>query len=96
MGSEQEALGLERAAQRLMDHFPNLGKTEVRRVVDGCLSQFVDSPIRSYVPLLVEHAARARLQDMSPARVSQIASMPSPPAQSFQQILAHGRPWAVL
>ena len=96
MGSEQEVLALDRVAQRLTGEFTDLGRTDIGRVVEDCLLQFVDSPIRTYVPLLVERAARARLQRMSPARVSQTTLVHSPPAQSFQQILAHGRPWAVL
>jgi CRISPR/Cas system-associated exonuclease Cas4 (RecB family) len=96
MGPEQEALALDRLAQRLTSQFTDLGQTEVGQVVDDCLSQFVDSPIRTFVPLLVEHAARTRLQTMSPARVSRTTLEHSPPAQSFRQILAVGRPWAVL
>ena len=96
MRSEQEALALDRVAQRLTSQFTDLGQTEVGQVVDDCLSQFVDSPIRTFVPLLVEHAARTRLQTMSPARVTRTTSEHSPPTRSLRQILADGHPWAVL
>ena len=53
-------------ATRLTRRFPELRPDEVHQAVYGKYHQFDDSPVRDFVPLLVEQAARRRLASHRP------------------------------
>jgi hypothetical protein len=55
-------------ATRLTRRFPELTPDEVRQAVYRKYHQFDDSPVRDFVPVLVEQAARRRLADQRPGR----------------------------
>jgi hypothetical protein len=59
---EKEAV--EHVYQRLTARFPGVDPATVRLAVEEALSS-LDGPVRNYVPVLVERAARERL---TPAR----------------------------
>lgn len=50
---------------RLSARFANLPVQTVAEVVNGAYGRFDGSPIRDYVPLLVERAAREQLTQIS-------------------------------
>ena len=59
--SEQAAMRQIRAG--LAKQFPDLSAEEIDRAVTGHYDAFNDSPIRDFVPVLVERAARQHLTD---------------------------------
>jgi hypothetical protein len=52
----------------LSHRYPSLPEATVAEVVNGSYARFDGSPIRDYVPLLVERAARAGLSQMGARR----------------------------
>jgi hypothetical protein len=62
--SEDAAMRQVRA--RLAKQFPELSADEIDRAVTGHYDTFNDSPIRDFVPVLVERAARQQLTDHHP------------------------------
>ena len=78
---ESEARAIEDVFQRLRPRFPHLTEADVRSVVQRAYAS-VDGPVRSYVPLLVEHRARDDLRALSghrgaPLGAEQRAGLPS-------------------
>jgi hypothetical protein len=63
-----EAQALENVRQRLVERFPDVHPDVVRTTVADVHRQF-DGRVRSYVPILVERAARARLGQLSATSV---------------------------
>jgi len=59
---EREAV--EQVLQRLTSRFPDLPAATVRETVDKVHDE-LDGPVRDYVPLLVENAARNALDSVS-------------------------------
>jgi hypothetical protein len=59
---EREAV--EQVLQRLTSRFPDVPAETVRRTVDKVHDE-LDGPVRDYVPLLVENAARSALDSVS-------------------------------
>jgi hypothetical protein len=59
--SEQEAI--RQVATRLAQQFPELSAEEVDQAVRGQYDKFGESPIRDFVPVLVERATRQQLYD---------------------------------
>jgi hypothetical protein len=55
-------------AARVARQFPELSQDEVRRAVYDKYQQFNESPIRDFVPVLVEQGARRRLASRAPGR----------------------------
>jgi hypothetical protein len=58
-GAEQAAI--RQVAARLAQQFPELSADEIDRAVHGQYDRFSDSPIRDFVPVLVERATRREL-----------------------------------
>jgi hypothetical protein len=59
--AERAAIGHLKA--RLAQQFPELSPEQIDRAVAGHYDTFDDSPIRDFVPVLVERAARQQLSD---------------------------------
>jgi hypothetical protein len=63
--AEQAAIG--QVVARLSQQFPELSADDINRAVHGEYDKFNDSPIRDFVPVLVERATRRQLtQDRAP------------------------------
>lgn len=69
MDGKTEAQALTDVRDRLAERFPDLGEDVVETAVRAAHSELT-GPIREFVPVLVEHAARDRLAGLSqpPAR----------------------------
>jgi len=86
-------------AKRLSAQFGPFREDEVARVVRECHLRFVDSPIRDFIPLLVEHSARDHLRAMAPPVADQSAGRhkASPARVSLLRVaFGDGRAWAIL
>jgi len=57
--AEQSAIG--QVVARLSQQFPELSAEDINRAVHGQYDKFNDSPIRDFVPVLVERATRRQL-----------------------------------
>lgn len=57
--SEQSAL--RQVTARLTEQFPELSAEEIDRAVHGQYTTFDQSPVRDFVPVLVERATRQQL-----------------------------------
>jgi hypothetical protein len=64
--SEEAALA--RLMERLTAMFPELSEEQIARTVRGQYSEYEDSRIRDFVPVLVERAARNELKGTPMAR----------------------------
>jgi hypothetical protein len=62
--SEQDAL--RHVAARLAQQFPELSSEEIDQAVTGHYAAFEHSPIRDFVPMLVERASRRQLTEQHP------------------------------
>ncbi len=61
---EQHAV--EQVCQRLAAGFPHVASTNVRFAVEQAHHSLAGAPVRNYVPVLVEHAAREALTAATP------------------------------
>ena len=61
MDDEHEQRALAEVRNRLCEQFPELDATVVEAAVRVSHAGLTESPIRDFVPVLVEHAARDRL-----------------------------------
>ena len=59
--SSSEAEAMSRVVRRLQQQFPELSEAEIEQAVYGHYEQFDGRPIRDFVPILVERAARDQL-----------------------------------
>ena len=57
MAIEDEAHAIDEVVDRLVERFPDIPPSTVREVVEAQVAQFAGSPIRDFVPVLVEHEA---------------------------------------
>ena len=64
--AEQDAIRA--VAERLTRQFPELPAAEIERAVYGKYGQFEDSPVRDFVPVLVEQGSRRRLAELGAGR----------------------------
>jgi hypothetical protein len=64
--AEQDAI--RSVAARLTRQFPELRPAEIERAVYGQYGQFEDSPVRDFIPVLVEQGTRRRLARHCPGR----------------------------
>ncbi len=62
MGKQTEAQALASVIDRLAQRFPERPRSEVEEIVSEELNALSDGPIRDYVPILVERAAKIRLR----------------------------------
>jgi hypothetical protein len=72
MTREDEARALVAVIGSLAERFPEVRRTDIEAAVAEEHGNLNGGPIRDYVPLLVEHAAKKRLTKMNAA--SQISS----------------------
>lgn len=59
--AEREAI--RHVTQRLTKQFPELSTDEIERTVNGKYESLASSPVRDFVPVLVEKATRRRLAE---------------------------------
>lgn len=66
-GSEaHETREIDEVIGRLHDRFPGIDRDRIRAVVTDAHHQFDGRPIRDFVPVFVERAARAALESSPP------------------------------
>jgi len=59
--AEHEARALEEVVERLVGRFPEVAEDRVRETVRTAHQEFANRPIRDFVPVFVERAARTEL-----------------------------------
>ncbi len=64
MSTLDEKKAVEQVCEGLSERFPTVDRAAVRALVDEIYAA-ITGPIRDYVPLLVERAARERLQSLA-------------------------------
>ena len=62
MESEFEEQGIARVIERLCEKFPALNRDQVKKAVHGAHDALAGSPIRDFIPVLVEHDAKEELR----------------------------------
>jgi hypothetical protein len=67
MNRPEEDRAIAEAAERLIKAFPDLSPDTIERAVAESRPEFEDNPIRDFVPLFVERAAKQRLRTLSTA-----------------------------
>jgi len=95
---DEEHKAISEVVRRLSAQF-GADEDEVAGVVYECHRQFAGSPIRGFIPLLVEHAARDRLRTLSalpadPPEREQESSAAR--ANLLQLAFGDGMAWAIL
>jgi hypothetical protein len=58
-----EQAAIRQVVARLAQQFPELSADEINRAVHGHYDRYNDSPIRDFVPVLVERATRQQLSE---------------------------------
>lgn len=61
--AQNETDAIQHVVGRLGGQFPELPAEEIERTVHDKYESFADSPIRDFVPVLVERAARRQLAE---------------------------------
>lgn len=84
MDREHEQRALAGVCQRLSQQFPELDSALVEAAVRVSHDELRGSPIRDFVPLLVEHAARDRLAFA--VRGPHLAVPPPPPERGAEPL----------
>jgi hypothetical protein len=62
MNKDEEDAKVEHVAERLEAHFPGVDPAHVVEIVDEEHEKFEGRPVRDFIPVLVEHEARERLE----------------------------------
>ncbi|SEN26170.1 hypothetical protein E3O25_11030 [Cryobacterium sp. TMT1-3] len=62
MDSKQEKNAVDDVVRRLEVRYADLPTGRVKSVVTECHGSLSDKPIRDFIPVLVEHAARSQLR----------------------------------
>lgn len=62
MAKETEAQAVLAVIERLAGRFPDLDRSDIETVVAEEHAKLSDGPVRDFVPVLVERAAKARLR----------------------------------
>ena len=101
MKTNDESLAVDEVVHRLSARFSAFDVEDIADLVHECHASFGGSPIRNFVPLLVEHTARDRLQ----ARLA-LTAEDSPPevhvspavaqASMLRIAFGDGKAWAIL
>ena len=65
MNRSEENRAISEATERLIKAFPSLSPETVERAVADSRPEFDGNPIRDFVPLFVERAAKHRLQALT-------------------------------
>ena len=61
MNIDDELKAIDNVVDRLAERFPHIPRPSIEQTVQEEHQALADGPIRDYVPVLVEHAVRARL-----------------------------------
>ncbi|BAH55947.1 MULTISPECIES: three-helix bundle dimerization domain-containing protein [Rhodococcus] len=64
MTNDEELLHIERVIDRLDTRYPDIARESIEEVVRSAHAHFVNGKVRDFVPLLVERAARERIQGL--------------------------------
>ncbi len=64
---EHEARAMEEVVERLVARFPDVPEDRVRRIVTAAHQEFVDRPVRDFVPVFVERTAQGELSRLTTA-----------------------------
>lgn len=59
--AELEHVVIDRLVDRLAGQFPDLTAEEIEHAVQSEYASYADSPVRTYLPVLVERTVRTRL-----------------------------------
>ncbi|TFD71192.1 three-helix bundle dimerization domain-containing protein [Cryobacterium sp. Hb1] len=62
MDAKQEQNAVDDMVRRLEVRYADLPADRVKTVVTACHASLSDKPIRDFIPVLVEHAARSQLR----------------------------------
>ena len=62
--AENEDVAVEHVVERLTDKFPEVPAEVVEETVTELHDSFDDAHVRDFVPVIVEHEAKARLSDI--------------------------------
>ncbi len=62
MAKQDEAQAVAAVIDRLVKKFPDTHRTQIEEVVSDEYTALSDGPIRDYVPVLIERAAKDRLR----------------------------------
>lgn len=65
MNRSEEERAIAEAAERLMKVFPDVSPATVERAITESRPEFAGNPIRDFVPLFVERAAKHRLRTLT-------------------------------
>ena len=61
--SDSEVRAVEELIRRLVGRFPDVPADSVRQIVNASWDEFTDTPIRDFLPVLVERAAQEQLRN---------------------------------
>lgn len=64
--AEAEGAAMRRLMERLTQVFPEVPEAEISRAVEGRYHDFDGSPVRDFVPVLVERSVRQLLVSATP------------------------------
>ncbi len=64
---EHEARAMEEVVQRLVARFPDVPDDRVRQIVTAAHREFVNRPLRDFVPVFVERSAKSELSRITTA-----------------------------
>lgn len=70
MAETKEAVLIAHVERRLTSKYSQVPSEEVSTIVQGAVARFAHSPIRDFVPLLVERHASARLAELGSLALS--------------------------
>jgi len=98
MRPNDELQAVDQVVGRLCARFAMLATEDVVDVVRDCHSRLAGNPVRDFVPLLVEHAARDRLRALAPAYPDRTTTNLDAPASRspLHHAFADGMAWAIL
>ncbi|MFB6720632.1 three-helix bundle dimerization domain-containing protein [Kribbella sp. NPDC056345] len=68
MNRSEENRAIAEAVERLVKAFPDLAPSTVEQAVADSRPEFEDNPIRDFIPLFVERAAKHRLRNLTTAQ----------------------------
>jgi hypothetical protein len=61
MNFDEEQVAVERSIDRLAERFPAVARDRIAALVHQAHDDFVGRPVRDFIPVLVEHLVRDRL-----------------------------------
>ena len=91
MNPEEEERAIAQVVQRLSERFPAVPGDHILAIVTEEAGSMDGSPIRDFVPILVEHGARDRLRDEGATSVRVVSAIADegPPDLTRAEACAH-------